>query len=147
MQPRPWHRPDSGRKLGWQAAPEHAAEAFLKRADGAPGGGQRDRIHRAGAGAAEPLQPDPWMGEQGIEYAPGEGAVGAAALKSQVECFHAPTVRNNRAPCVSRTPCRSAAVSSCDAPGGAEGLCPLEHWPGLPKRGIFRGSPEGCPSG
>ncbi len=47
--------------------------------------GQHDRIHRAGAAAAQALEADARVGQQGIEHAPRESAVRAAALQREVE--------------------------------------------------------------
>src|SRR5260370_37188650 len=52
---------------------------------------QQRRIDGAGAGAADALDADPVVLEQPVEHAPGEGAVGAAALQREID--GAPIVR------------------------------------------------------
>ncbi len=50
---------------------------------------QHDRVHRAGRRAGDALDAAAAVHEQLIEHAPGEGAVGAAALQREVERFGA----------------------------------------------------------
>ena len=52
-----------------------------------PAVGQRDRVHRAGAGAGDRRQLKPPVLQQPIQHAPGEGAVRAAALQRDVDAF------------------------------------------------------------
>src|SRR6185369_9418519 len=44
-------------------------------------------VHRAGAGAAHRLELQPSVLDQGIEHAPGEGAVRAAALQGEIDAL------------------------------------------------------------
>ncbi len=78
--------PEPGeRRLGAVAAPDRIA------------GGEDRRIHRAGAGRGNPLDVDPLLLEQAIEHAPGEGAMGPAALQGEIDRLgiglHCPTAR------------------------------------------------------
>ena len=50
--------------------------------------GQGHGVDRAGAGAAQALERDALVRQQRVEHAPGEGAVRAAALQSQIEGPH-----------------------------------------------------------
>ncbi len=45
--------------------------------------GDHDRVDGAGAGAADRLDAEPVVFQQPVQHAPGEGAVGAAALESK----------------------------------------------------------------
>src|SRR4051794_22364187 len=47
--------------------------------------GEHRGVERAGAGAADALDPQPLLLQQTVEDAPGEGAVAAAALQSEVD--------------------------------------------------------------
>ena len=47
--------------------------------------GQHHRVHRPGAGGGDALERDALVLEQAVEHAPGEGAVGAAALQGEVD--------------------------------------------------------------
>jgi len=49
--------------------------------------GDHHRIYRACRGARDALDRQPAVFEQIIEYAPGEGAVGAAALQGEIDAF------------------------------------------------------------
>jgi hypothetical protein len=49
--------------------------------------GEDGCVHRARAGRGNPLDLDPLLLEQPVEHAPGEGAMGAAALQRQVDRF------------------------------------------------------------
>ncbi len=49
--------------------------------------GQHHRIHRARRGAGHAVYAEPAVFQQLIEHAPGEGAMRAAALESQVDAF------------------------------------------------------------
>ena len=53
-------------------------------------GCQGDGIEGAGAGAADPVEAGPAVLQEAVQHAPGEGAVGTAALKRQVEWLHRP---------------------------------------------------------
>ncbi len=47
--------------------------------------GKHHRVHRPGAGARDRLEIEPLVLEQFVKHAPGEGAVGAAALQREVD--------------------------------------------------------------
>jgi hypothetical protein len=47
--------------------------------------GEHDGVHGAGAGGADAFEGDALVFQQTVEHAPGEGAVGAAALESEVD--------------------------------------------------------------
>ena len=50
--------------------------------------GEDDRVHRAGAGARDRLDVDAAVLDQAVDHTPGEGAVGAAALKREANRLH-----------------------------------------------------------
>ena len=52
-----------------------------------PAVGQRHGVDGARAGAADPGGPQPAVHQQGVQHAPGEGAVRAAALQRKVNDF------------------------------------------------------------
>ena len=70
---------------------------------------QRHRVHGTGAGAAQAVEPEAAVFQQGVEHAPGEGAVRAAALQGQVQGALRPR----------------AARRLRSAPGGAAGHGPV----------------------
>ena len=47
--------------------------------------GQHRGVHGTGRGAGDAVDPQPWLFEQPVEHAPGEGAVRAAALQREVD--------------------------------------------------------------
>jgi len=69
------HRPPDGFELG--ARPLGAALQVA--------GGQGDRIDGAGAGAADAVDLERPAFQEAVEHAPGEGAVGAAALQREID--------------------------------------------------------------
>ena len=72
-----------GLKRAASATPSQKRSSVPARARGATfrhAMGQRHRVHGAGAGAADALDLDALVLQEAIEHAPGERAVGAAAL-------------------------------------------------------------------
>src|SRR5690606_40423921 len=60
---------------------------------------QHRRVHRPGRGAGNAFDLQPLLLEQAVEHAPGEGAMGTAALQGQVDLQrHAPARRPGPAP-------------------------------------------------
>jgi len=49
--------------------------------------GEHHGVHRAGAGAAQPVDEQPVVEHQALEHAPGEGAMRAAALQGDVDAL------------------------------------------------------------
>src|SRR5438045_1244101 len=50
--------------------------------------GKYRRIHRSGAGRAEPLEAESLLFQKSVKYAPGKGAMRSAALERQVDSPH-----------------------------------------------------------
>ena len=99
---------------GMADPPPEAGERLLRALAPAFGQavGQHHGVHGPGAGGRHALERDPLVLEQPVEHAPGEGAVGAAALQREVDRLDRGVVGRGlrgRAPPAARSWCVSMA--------------------------------------